>query len=140
MQAGETVAHGTADASSAPRTEEDASDADVDEADVDEADVDEEDHLLASPLAGRIVTAALVTGTAAMVGIVMVSFIEMVVTGALGAATAYLVAHDDGLARRTRHRRSRLLHAPVPPRWRSARQSWRAGDWREDDVAGRHAA
>ncbi|RVW04688.1 hypothetical protein [Rhodococcus spongiicola] len=135
MQTGETVAHGTADAdaSSAPGTQEDPS----------SADGDEEDHLLASPLAGRIVTVALVAGTAVMVGIVMVSFIEMVVIGTLGAVAAYLVAHDDGWTRQKQRRRARRRarrHIPVTPGSRSTSESWRAEDWSEDDVAGRPAA
>lgn len=102
-----------------------------------EAQTQETDYLLGSPAAGRVITAALVVGIAAAVGIAMVSVVAMVVTGVAGAVTAYLVAHDDDWVRRARHRRARRRHVTVAPGW--AGRAWSGQSWGEHGI-GRHAA
>ncbi len=63
-------------------------------------------------------------GVAAAVGLVMVSVVAMVITAAVGALIAYVVAHDDEWLRSMRRRRARRHQVLVAPRW--TRHSWDA--------------
>lgn len=83
-----------------------------------------DDFLLGTPAAGRAVTGGLVVGVAAAVGLVMVSVVAMVITAAVGALIAYVVAHDDEWLRSMRRRRARRHQVLVAPRW--TRHSWDA--------------
>ncbi|WP_430333382.1 hypothetical protein [Rhodococcus sp. ACT016] len=96
------------------------------------------DYLLGSPSAGRVVAIMLVVGIAGAVGFAMASIVAMLVTGAVGAVTAYLVAHDDDWlqATRTRPTRARRRHVAVSPSWSG---SWSGEAWGDQGV-GRRAA
>ncbi|GAB2629260.1 hypothetical protein GCM10027068_04720 [Prescottella soli] len=95
------------------------------------------DYLLGSPSAGRVVAILLVAGIAGAMGIVMTSVVAMLVTAAVGAVTAYVVAHDDEWVMRGRRRRARRRHVTVAPSW--AGGSWTGQAWGDQGV-GRHAA
>lgn len=92
----------------------------------------QDDYLLGSPSAGRVVAVLLVAGIAGAVGLVMASVVAMLVTAVVGAATAYLVAHDDWVPRGRRQR-----HVTVNPSWAS--RSWSGQGWGGHGV-GRRAA
>lgn len=97
----------------------------------------QDDYLLGSPSAGRVVAVLLVAGIAGAVGLVMASVVAMLVTALVGAATAYLVAHDDDWLARRRRQRSRRRHVTVIPSWAS--RSWSGEAWGEHGI-GRRAA
>ncbi len=97
----------------------------------------QDDYLLGSPSAGRVVAALLVAGIAGAVGLFMASIVAMLVTAVVGAATAFLVAHDDDWLVRRRRQRARRRHVTVIPSWAS--RSWSGEAWGDHGV-GRRAA
>ncbi|RVW11252.1 hypothetical protein EGT67_02075 [Prescottella agglutinans] len=95
----------------------------------------QDDYLLGSPSAGRVVAILLVAGIAGAVGLVMASVVAMLVTAAVGAVTAWLVAHD--WVPRGGRQRAGKRHVTVSPGWAS--RSWSGQAWGERGV-GRRAA